>query len=201
MPTTRERILNTGLHADVERKFLIQIRDSGLMNLRSINPSDLEFLTTLDKRLRKWRNADPCGAYAGSIDHEFLKGSASEEEVRRVMEACERNNLVFYPQTTEMGFQVGYFVSKTLSLPADRRSGLMEAIRRNTCPDINLGAFTKFLTWNEFLLGMVERQMPESYQGDEGFKRLSEYFMSARNIELAKDAGIEIIKEYSRNKY
>lgn len=170
--------------------------------LHSVQPKDLEFLTNLDKKLRTWQeSADECHVNYGYGTFDYHAIQISEDEVKETLEACKRNDLVFYPHNDNMGFSVGYFVAKNLHLPASRTHGLMEKIKKNTCQDINLDAFKRFLTWNETLLGMIEKQLPEHYQKQEGFGRLSEYFMTPKNLELAKAAGIEIINDYTRHEY
>ena len=183
-PQSRAKVMNMGL-------------------LHSVQPKDLEFLANLDKKLRTWHHfSDDGGVYKGwTGEYDFNELKIGEDEVKEVIEACKRNDLVFYPHNTNMGFSPGYFVAKNLHLPASRTQGLLEKIKKNTCQDITLDAFKTSLTWNETLLGMIERQMPAGYDGAEGFKRLSEYFMSEKNLRLAKAAGIEIVNDYTRHQY
>ena len=169
--------------------------------LHSVQPKDLEFLTTLDKKMRTWHPLAQSRVYSEGGDYDFNEVKITEEELRGVLDACKRNDLVFYPKNTNTGFSLGYFVAKTLMLPSDRQKSLLDRIKRNTCPDINLGVFTDLLTWNETLFGMIERQMPAGYDGAEGFKRLSDHFMTEKKLKLAKAAGITIINDYTRHQY
>ena len=162
-------------------------KEKDLKDMRSlleIPSKDLYFLRELQDRELHYlgKNEDP---------------KVTEKEVQEILDISSRNDFLFYPG--QMGqFNLGYKVLTQLRMPKKNEDAILNEIKDNTPPAINLAAFSRHLNWEVCLFECVERALPRSYQGEKGFLRLSEFFNGDSNLILANNLGKEWINKYSR---
>lgn len=73
---------------------------------------DLEFLTSLDKKLHYKQRCHGSGAFSHhwSLIDCYTEEKMTKEEIDKVLEISKGMNYIIYPMNTSMGFSVGYDV-------------------------------------------------------------------------------------------
>lgn len=139
-----------------------------MTKLRDITERDMNFLRRLDGELRSIKVIeDPYAHHDWQkkfIDETFHDRQISNREALRILGISRKNDVAFYPSTTQYGFATAFELSR-----------------------VDLVAFgVEPVT--ELLLRFRESQLPKGYD----FNNLSPYFLEEMNQRTAKLAGIEI---------
>lgn len=131
----------------------------------------IEFLKGLDARVRSVERVRD-KVWRRSYIEEYTKRTISENEIEKVLQVVQDENLLFFPINTNRGFSVGFQVMDGKEFAP----GVQEL---------------------ELLLRFKEEQLPESYD----FRRLSEMFLRERNQQLIEYFKLEPIRERSYYTY
>jgi len=140
--------------------------------IKTENQSDLEFLVNLNIKLHYTKVG--YNWFLGEIEEDhYTAEKLTSQEYQMMIDIIERNNYLFSPINTAMGFSVGFQVSEIEHLtPGLEPKG-------------------------KSLLKFKEDQLPEMYN----FERISQDFMKPKNLERAKFIGIEIVNDRDKYEY
>lgn len=139
-----------------------------MTKLRDITERDMNFLRNLDGQLRSTKiienRLETRPWLRTFVDETFHDRQISHREALRILGISRKNDVAFYPSTTQYGFATAFELSR-----------------------VDLVAFgVEPIT--ELLLRFRESQLPKGYD----FNSLSPYFLEEMNQRTAKLAGIEI---------
>ena len=88
-----------------------------MATLTTVNTRDLEFILGLNKKLHfeKECSFDPnlSGKSLNVKVDQYTNKSMTEEEMQKLFRVLERNDFIFYPINTSMGFAVGFTVANS----------------------------------------------------------------------------------------
>ena len=137
-------------------------------NLRELTERDERFLSNLDSQLRSTEIIeDPYARHDWQkkfVSEDFSERQISCRELLRIVGISRKNNVAFYPSTTQFGFATAFGIEK------------VELVAPGVEPV------------TELLLRFRESQLPKGYN----FEKLSPYFLEDMNMRTASLAGIEI---------
>lgn len=139
--------------------------------LNGLDESERTFLKGLEGQLVEFVPVVVFGR--STVKDTYKEIRMSEEDIRKVLDIVEWRGLFFAPSDTGFGFEPGFTI------------GIVEPVYPGVPPNY------------EHLLIFQEKQLPEGWD----FGRLSEYFMTQRNLGLANILGREIVNDRARYVY
>ncbi|MBI2043463.1 hypothetical protein HYT25_03680 [Candidatus Pacearchaeota archaeon] len=145
--------------------------------VRELTERDIRFLKNLDSQLRSTHQSEFAPNLLGSsflvpVD-DYTDRQITEREMKKIFGISRKYNVAFYPINTDMGFSVGFDLTR------------IDLFAAGAPPYI------------ELLLRFREKQLPKGYD----FEKLSNFFMQEMNLGNANLLGEKIVNERAHYDY
>ena len=142
-----------------------------MTKLENLTNEEIEFFKKIDKRLREFMIVNTKFYRDVGVDN-YKDSKLEYGEMKKILNlTIKKNDLVFYPVNTSIGFAVGFQFIKWELGESKKKS--------------------------ELLLRFRESQLPEGYN----FKNLSSFFMRKENVRKAEYLGEGIVNSRDHYDY